>query len=145
MPLVVWNDHLCVGDTFIDNDHRYLIGLLNELHTAMGEGGGPDALGTVLNDLVRHTREHFEREENLMRSMHYAGYSEHLDAHHRLIKEVLQMQKNYMAGETKLTAELLQFLFERFLSDWLFDHIMTLDKKLAQAIQQAGPDAESRA
>lgn len=139
MPLVVWNDHLSVGNAFIDNDHRHLIGVMNNLHAVMGAGAGPDALGTVLNDLVRHTREHFQREEDLMREMDYAGLAGHRDAHHKLIRELLQMQKSFIAGETKLTADLLQFLFEQFLFEWLFDHIAKDDTKLAQAIREARP------
>lgn len=144
MPLVEWNEHLSVGNAFMDSDHRHLIGLLNKLHIAIGEGKSQDVLGAALHDLVDYTREHFKREETLMQDMHYDGFPEHQQAHRRLMTELLQMQKNFMAGETRLALDLLQFLFDRFLFEWLVEHTATLDRKLALAIQGAAPAAKDR-
>ena len=132
MAFFAWSDDLSVGNTFIDNDHRHLIALLNTLNDAMSEGRGQDVLGIVLNDLIIYTHEHFKREEDVMVQIHYLEYPEHKEAHDRLTNEVLALQKKYTSGETKLTVELLMFL-----SSWLFEHIMEVDKKLAHAIQDA--------
>lgn len=137
MEFYVWNGNLSVGNTFIDNDHRHLIALLNNLYSAMGEGRGPDVLGPVLNDLIQYTRAHFKREEDVMQGMCYAGFLEHKAEHDKLTTKVFELQKQYIAGEASLSVELLMFLY-----DWLFEHIMKVDKKLAQAIRKR-PEPET--
>ena len=132
MAFFEWNDDLSVGNTFIDNDHRHFIRLLNNLYNAMDMGRGPDVLGTVLNDLIQYTREHFKREEGVMQDLNYAEFLEHKKEHEKLTRTVLEMQREFIAGETKLAVSLLKYLF-----DWLFERIMNVDKKLGQAIQHA--------
>jgi hemerythrin-like metal-binding protein len=132
MTLFFWNEQMSVGNTFIDNDHRHFIRLLNDLYNAMNLGRGPDAVGTLLNDLIQYTREHFKREEEVMLDIDYAKFEEHKKEHEKLTRAVRDMQQEFMAGETKLAVGLLKYLF-----DWLFEHIMNVDKKLAQAILEA--------
>ena len=132
MAFFVWSDELSVGNTFIDNDHRHLIALLNTLSDAIGDGTGQDVLAAVLNDLIVYASEHFKREENVMLEIAYAEYPAHKEAHDKLTREVLELQKRYDSGETRLTAELLMFL-----SSWLLEHIMEVDKKMADAIGAA--------
>jgi hemerythrin-like metal-binding protein len=138
MAFFLWNDDLSVGSTFIDNDHRRLIDLLNDLYNAVGEGRGPDLVGPVLNELVQYTQEHFKREEFVMRDMRYAEFSAHKREHENLTIKVLALRKRYADGETKLSVELLIFLY-----NWLFNHIMRVDKKLAQAIEEARSGSKS--
>jgi hemerythrin-like metal-binding protein len=139
MAFFVWNEDLSVGNTSIDNDHHHFIGLLNNLYNAMDMGRGPDVLGTVLNDLIQYTREHFKREEDVMQDLNYTEFLEHKKEHEKLAITVLEMQREFMAGETRLAVGLLKYLF-----DWLFEHIMNVDKKLAQAIKQAESETKYR-
>jgi hemerythrin len=139
MAFFVWTDTLSVGNIFIDDDHRHLIALLNTLSDAIGEGRGQDVLGTVLNDLIVYANEHFKREENVMREIGYAEFSEHKAAHDKLTKEVLELQQRHISGETKLTVELLMFL-----SSWLLEHIMEVDQKMAHAILAAKQEGARR-
>ena len=135
MPIFFWNDNLKVKNRFIDSDHRHLVELLNVVYDAMNQGKGPDVLESVLEDLVQYTQAHFKREEDAMQRMQYEGYAAHKEEHDKLTAKVLEMQKRFLAGEVKLTVDLLQFLF-----DWLFDHIIKIDTQLAQAIKEAKLD-----
>lgn len=140
MAIFFWSDNLSVGNRFIDKDHRRLIALLNTVYDAMNQGKGPDVVGEVLDELVQYTQKHFKREEKVMQTIHYAGYAEHKEEHDKLTAKALDMQRKFVSGETKLSVDLLQFLF-----DWLFDHILKIDTKLAQAIREADEDAEPEA
>lgn len=138
MVMFFWDDNLSVGNAVIDDDHRHLIGLLNNLYKEMSVGKGPAALGLMLNDLVEYTRGHFKREEEVMQRMDYPEFLEHKEEHDKLARQVLEMQKEFVSGEKKLSVVLLKFLF-----NWLFQHIMQVDKKLAQAIRKAAPGRAS--
>ena len=55
MPLMNWTDKLSVGVAVIDDDHKKLVGMVNELYDAMQSGRGKDSLGRILDGLVQYT------------------------------------------------------------------------------------------
>jgi len=63
MPLMTWTDSMSVGVKVLDDDHKKLVGMVNELHDGILEGHRAEALGHVLDQLVSYTRIHFSREE----------------------------------------------------------------------------------
>ena len=65
MPLIAWDQGFSVGVGSIDEQHKKLIGLLNDLHDAMRFGKGRDVLGKVLAELIDYTAYHFRTEEGL--------------------------------------------------------------------------------
>jgi hemerythrin len=130
VPFFAWDDALGVGNTFIDNDHRQLIALLNKVNEAMYASKGRDVLGQVLGDLIVYTKEHFTREERVMLGIKYADFHAHKQEHEKLTAQVVALQHRFAVGETHITPDVLVFLF-----DWLFTHILLVDKKFAQAIE----------
>ena len=132
MGSFAWNDNLRVGNTFIDNDHRHMIALMRELHAALEEKKGREVLESMLSDLIQYTQEHFKREEDVMQGMRYAEFVQHKQEHERLIYQVLLLRKRFADGEVAISGELSTFLYE-----WLFDHILKVDKKLAKTIRDA--------
>jgi hemerythrin len=130
MGYFAWSDDLSVGSSFIDNDHRKLIGLVNQLHDAMSQGHGKDILANVLVELIKYTKEHFRREEDHMQKMQYVDRAAHKVEHDKLLDQVLDLQKKFNDGSVMLTIQV-----SKFLREWLVTHIMKSDKKLADAIQ----------
>jgi hemerythrin-like metal-binding protein len=131
MTYFAWNDDLKVGNTFIDNDHQKLITLVNQLHDAMGQGHGKEVLGKILSELIKYTQEHFKREEDHMQKIGYPGYGAHKQEHDKLIKEVVDLQNKFNAGNGMLSVQVSSFL-----RGWLVNHIMKVDKDLAVAIKK---------
>jgi hemerythrin len=128
MSYITWSDDLAVGNTFIDNDHRKLIDMVDRLHLVMQEGRGKDVLQKVLNNLIHYTQEHFAREEDLMRKMQYPGYADHKHEHEKLVTQVLDLQHKFDGGVATMSIEVLHFL-----RDWLIHHIGRSDQALAAA------------
>lgn len=126
------SEELKVGNSFIDSDHQKLISLVNQLHDAMAKGHGKDILGKILNELIHYTREHFKREEDEMRKISYAGLAAHKDEHDKLIQEVVALQAKFISGNGMLSVQV-----STFLRNWLTNHIMGTDKKLASALKKA--------
>lgn len=128
MTYLKWSDDLAVGNTFIDNDHQKLIDMVNRLHALMAEGKGKDVIGKVLHNLITYTREHFRREEDLMRSLRYPDLDAHYEEHEKLLKQVLDLHQKFENGTATLSVQVLHFL-----RDWLINHIGKSDKQLADA------------
>lgn len=132
MTYFKWGDDLSVGNSFIDHDHRRLIGYVNDLHTATTKGQGREVIGSILVNLIKYTQEHFQREEHHMECIHFAGIDAHRQQHRQLLQQVLALQEKYNNGHVTVAAQV-----SRLLRDWLSLHIMQSDKELAKAIRKA--------
>lgn len=121
--LMEWNDKLSVGIEEIDDQHKALVGLLNQLHTAIHEKHGTAACMEILDKLVEYTRVHFTVEESLMRILGYPEYEDHHEEHDKLIRQVVELQQKLKSGKANISFELLHFL-----RGWLSHHILETDK-----------------
>lgn len=131
MSLFEWNAEYAVGHREIDSQHKRLFQLAAELHTAMLGGKGKDALSGTLATLVSYTKHHFATEEKLMQGCHYPEYAQHKALHDQLTARVAAFQKDFAAGRTAMTIDILQFL-----KDWLGHHIGGTDRKIAAFLKQ---------
>ena len=131
MAQFLWTNDLSTGNVFIDGDHRKLISLVNALFDSMERGEANSIISKVLNNLVIYTKEHFGREEAEMNRIRYSDLSLHKREHSGLIKQVAELKASLDAGQ-RINVPTVS----RFLSDWLRNHILTVDKKLAAALQK---------
>jgi hemerythrin len=134
MPLMTWTEKLSVGVAVLDEDHKKLVGMVNELYDAMQAGHGKEKLGAILSGLVQYTRMHFAREEKLFTQTGYADAVAHKQQHEALTKQVLDVQQKYAAGAVgTLSVDVMHFL-----RDWLVKHIQGSDQKYRPHLNAKG-------
>lgn len=124
-PLVEWSDQLSVGVVQIDNEHKKLVGLLNELNRALQAGTGQGALGGILEGLYQYTCYHFAHEEILFLGANYPDYEKHCKLHKILTTKVLEIYTDFQSEKSTVQPE--QVL--EFLKVWLSQHILGADKE----------------
>jgi hemerythrin len=130
---VEWSDVLSVGIEEIDEQHKVLVGLVNEMHDAIAQRHGSEVVRGVLARLADYTRIHFAVEESLMRILGYPDYDGHKHQHEELIHEVMDLQGRVDAGKTSISFELMHFL-----KVWLTKHIMESDQRYGRFFIEAG-------
>ena len=59
MDFVVWNEKYSVKISTIDEQHKKLVAIINELYNSMKNGKSKEQLGKTLTDLVEYTKYHF--------------------------------------------------------------------------------------
>ncbi len=133
MALFNWNAQYSVNIKEIDEQHKVLIKLINDLHEAMKAGKGKDILGTILNELVQYTVKHFSYEENLFTSNGYPDSKAHKEVHKKLIDQVTTLKNNFDNGNEVISMDVMNFLKE-----WLSGHIMGTDKKYSSHLNAQG-------
>jgi hemerythrin len=133
MPIIVWDNKLTVNVTQFDDHHRQLVGYINQLHDALMQKQGKDAVGKIITSLVSYTRFHFASEEAMMKKYNYPGYLKHKALHEDLTRQVLEFQAKYAAGQLGIGVQLSQFL-----KDWLTGHIRGEDIKYGPFFRAAG-------
>ncbi|MEX8503547.1 MAG: hemerythrin domain-containing protein, partial [Leptothrix ochracea] len=67
-----WDDHFNTGFSDIDQQHRKLVDLLNQLASQIANGAHAETLESVFDELAAYTVYHFDTEEALWHA-HLAG------------------------------------------------------------------------
>ena len=121
-----WTDEMSVGVNAIDNDHKKLLSLLNELDHIIfsDEPSNKAAIESVMSELIDYTIYHFDREEALMVVCEYPGFDKHKRAHEALKAQVNSFMDSYKQDPDSFEPKTIRI----FLNLWLVDHIMTMDK-----------------
>jgi hemerythrin-like metal-binding protein len=114
-------------------DHRYVLGVANELYDAIAVGSGKPELGVLLDQLVAHTECHFAREEELFTFTRYHKAAAHKQEHRDLVERLLDIQRRHNSGESTMTVETMIFL-----KDCLFGHIMGSDAEFGPRLNASG-------
>jgi hemerythrin-like metal-binding protein len=127
-----WQDSYSVKVLAMDNQHKKLFDLVNELHGAMCSGHGKDVAGGILRRLIDYTVQHFSAEEMLMETYKFPGLAAHRAEHKALTCKVLEFKKEFDAG----TCDIIRLA--RFLRYWLKDHIQNVDQRYGDFLNRQG-------
>ncbi len=133
MALLAWKDAYSVKIKEIDDQHKKLIDMINQLNDAMAQGKAKDVLGPILDKLVSYAASHFALEEGLMQKHGYEGYADHKDKHEKMTGKVLDLQRQYKSGQAAMTIEVMNFL-----KNWLDKHIVGTDMKYSAFLNSKG-------
>jgi len=133
MPKIVWDQSYSVGVVELDEHHKKLISMINELHFAMKGDRGQKVVCGIVSDMLSYARMHFEIEEKYMRQSKYLGVLQHLKEHAVFTKKAEQLEQRCQSGEFVVSVEVVWFL-----SDWLKTHILEADQKYVSVLQEKG-------
>ena len=118
---------------FMDRDHRGHVDQVNALGRLVERARAGEqvqaSLESGVRDLVRHTREHFAREEEAMRRTGFPPYPVHKAEHDRFLREV---DAAVAAWKEKPDLDALEQLLRHHLPNWLIHHVSTMDRVTAR-------------
>lgn len=133
-----WDPALETGDLDIDEQHRGLFRLANELQDALEHHAENEELLTdAVYALTDYCVDHFTDEQDFMERCGYPGAGPHRSLHDHFTAEALRIVSRFVNGETVAVEELAPFL-----TSWLTEHIEREDKRLvAFALGRESSDA----
>src|SRR6202012_5075990 len=88
MTFLAWDERLSVGEPSIDARHKVLVEALNELNTAVMQGGERNRVGTLLRSLVAYIRNHWAAEGRAMARIEYPHLEKQKGLHRQLLQTV---------------------------------------------------------
>lgn len=133
MPLIEWNARLSVEIEEIDQQHKQLVKLINDLDDAMHEGKGKVVIGRIISSLLQYARSHFATEEKYFSQFGYPDAPAHVQEHVSFISKAMAFKKDFDEARMGLTISVMDFL-----SDWLQDHIKGVDQKYGAFFREKG-------
>lgn len=113
-----------IGISKIDNQHKELFSIFNQLEYELKINEGGDAVGECLDFLIRYCKEHFETEEYYFEKYNYPNRYEHQQIHREFVDEVETLYQQYMSGYLIITLKIQETLIQ-----WIKEHIQQTDKR----------------
>ncbi len=133
MTLIKWADQYKVNIGEIDEQHIKLIDLVNELYTALKNGGARVILAGILAEMMDYAEYHFETEETLFGLHLYPETVHHIQEHNMFKKTIISLKEKHENEDYSASMETMCFLRE-----WLKKHILVEDKKYAPFLIEKG-------
>lgn len=133
MAYMSWSEELSANVEEIDLQHQQLLDMLNELHTAMMERRGNQALEEILDGLAAYTVYHFSTEEEYFDRYGYPDTAVHKAQHAEFVERVSDFRQRFASGDAALSIEVLDFL-----SGWVKNHIQVSDRAFGPFLNSFG-------
>ena len=132
---IPWHDGYKVGIETIDNQHRHLFEIADTLYSVITSGVPPtkEAVKALLDQCADYVKLHFSHEEELMDAIQYPSSSGHKKAHVTFTAAVKNFIKDFTEGKDIDLVELYAFI-----SDWLVEHIILVDRSLGSYLNKCG-------
>ena len=130
---IEWKNEYSVGIDSIDQQHKKLVNLINQLQTAVDYSTGEEFEREALDEVVDYTRTHFTYEEGLMEQHGYPDFEPHKAQHRKMITRVEEVIKEYEQDSDVAIQDALDFL-----RDWLIHHINGTDKQYSEFLRGKG-------
>jgi hemerythrin len=127
--IVTWIGEYSVGSDLIDDQHKGLVSMTNELFRGCERHDETIAFMRAIQKAVSYAKTHFATEERFMQKANYPEYASHKKEHEDFVQVVLQQVKNFEVG----TCAPIDFAL--FLKNWLLNHIAVSDKKYSPYLQ----------
>ena len=118
-----WMESYSVGISELDDDHKVLVSLVNDLVVLVNGEKKDTALGEILERLMDYTVFHFGREERLFEETDYPEADVHRRSHDRFVRRLVEFHMHHRKKTLKTTD------LATFLMDWLMTHIQHEDKR----------------
>ncbi len=146
MP-IIWRDQMSVGNDLIDQDHRYLLCLVNSVELAIRHSEDSEDLLSFVAQLVQYTHFHFEREERIQKTVLYPQASSHHDTHQEILAHLRQIELdvselNQHALGNKLVVgewEMVTGAVVQLLREWILEHVLKDDKRMEPYLRKLSP------
>jgi len=127
---VEWDGSLSVGIDAIDEQHRYLIDLINDLFEVVSNKRSSHVAARLIKATITYAKVHFRAEEKMMQHYGYEEMHRHEQQHHAFEAKAYEFYE-----ELHVNPLAVQFNALRYLRDWLIHHVRVEDVKLRSLVR----------
>lgn len=120
-----WSDDLSVHIDMIDQHHKHLVDLINDLYNVVTHQHGLHDVLRILRALNQYAEVHFRAEERMMQHFNYSDLELQQSQHSQFENQLRQFEEDLFKYPLTLPVDMLIYL-----KKWLVGHILCEDKKL---------------
>ena len=135
MPLFHWSDKYKLDIQSIDDQHKQLFAIMNEVHEIVTADSESDDVNNSVKKLLQYTKDHLNFEESLLQKHEYPDYDAHKIQHEGFCNQIGKYRALLDNNEKIDPLDLLSFTIE-----WLGTHILETDFKYRDFLKEKGVD-----
>lgn len=128
---IVWNPAYSVGSPLLDQHHRHLAQLINQLAACAASEGLSERVADILESLISYAEYHFGEEESLMEAAGFPELATHRHEHVRFCETTAETCYKAMHGIIRVD-ELAGYLI-----DWWNGHVLVEDMKFRPYLESS--------
>lgn len=140
MPLE-WNIHWSTGIARIDHQHRQLVSVLDELVRTIDADSRTANVTSLLTVAKEYAGQHFECEEACMERLRCSKAQANQIAHRQFIRTFAEFERRI---EAEGISDQIAIEVERYLSNWILEHLGSVDSALRDCLPPAGSSQQLR-
>ena len=125
MSLLQWKQEYSVGIDSMDDEHREMMELINDIHAKLQTDPDAEQIDDCLGAVYNTISGHFALEEKMMREHQYSEYLAHKEDHEDLLDQIRDLMDEYHADPDSGATRLAEGL-----SNWFAGHFSTFDARL---------------
>ena len=121
-----WSKSISVGIEEIDQQHRDLFSIINDLIHIYKQPGHRNEILRILHAMMKYTERHFSTEDEFMTLYEFPKYLDHRKEHTDYLSKINVFLDGYEKGQDDLPKDMLMFL-----TTWWRDHTSGSDMDFA--------------
>ena len=129
--LIDWHREWDTGHNGIDQQHRELLKIANNLIKAMLNNESQISAMSQLMNLLGHIEKHFNYEEQILKEIQYEDYEAHVESHRQLLAKSDEILKKSDSGNL-LLSDVVKFV----VGDMITLHLLEEDQKFFEALER---------
>ncbi|MCK9424662.1 MAG: bacteriohemerythrin [Ignavibacteriaceae bacterium] len=130
MQKLVWKDAYDIGIQVIDDQHKMLINIINDLYAANASGSAHLVMESIFKQLADYVHYHFSTEEDMFQQYGYPGAQAHIAEHDEFRDKIKNLQGENRSGNIILSLKTIDYL-----KDWTINHILGTDREFSNFIK----------
>lgn len=132
MAIFEWDTNYSVNNLVMDEHHKKLFDILNNLYDLMGKGADDDNIIRIIKELLDYTHYHFSEEEKMMEQESYPDLAKHKQLH----RDFIAKMEDYLKKSQNGNAIFIVTEVADTGVNWLKTHILTVDTLYKKFIEQ---------
>ena len=141
MEPIEWNNEkMSIGIKLIDDEHKVLLGIINQLSTSITEQSQKNDILIIINKLMDYASHHFKTEERLFEKFDYIEADIHLKEHSAFSEKFIEIKHKFEIDSLYLrrnSIEIAEDIFT-YIIVWFLKHVNGSDRKYVKLFQDHG-------
>lgn len=131
MSKLEWQESYSVNIQVIDDQHKQLIALINQLHSALETNQENEVISEIIDGVIDYTHKHFDFEEEFLEKHGYPHLEEHKKLHADYRTQMAEMKEQFDNSRMFFKPKLV-----RVLLTWFKSHILTVDMEYSRFLKE---------
>jgi hemerythrin len=136
---IPWKKAYALGIPLIDEQHRKLLRLTNDLYMTCREGStsAGDGFKSAARAIAEYIKVHFKTEEKIMERIGFPDLAGHRGEHREFVGKFIEEVRSFEEGKP-----FVPYSFAVFLKQWILDHVAQTDRKMGRYLLEAARKGE---